>query len=130
MSNIATLASLARLHDADLRVVLTSGGIKLSWKTPRKRAECIATPIRDLENIAGAMLERLDVCRDISYDHLIARMTAGQKLRLRTLIAEVRAFQREVLSPTPIEEIEPVLASPRSSLDPKKFVEAGHEVAE
>lgn len=52
---------------------------------------------------------------------LLPRMTARQRLRVRELLDEYAAIKRAVL--TTIEEIEPCLASPRSSLSPERLAQ-------
>lgn len=61
---------------------------------------------------------------------LLPRMTPGQRLRARKLLDEYAALKREVLNPTPVELVEPCLASPRSSLSPEHFAQfaLGNEV--
>ena len=61
---------------------------------------------------------------------LLPRMTSGQRMRARKLLDEYAALKREVLNPTPVEVIEPCLASPRSSLSPENFAQfaLGNEV--
>lgn len=48
-------------------------------------------------------------------------MTPRQRQRVRELLDEYSAIKRAVL--TPIEEIEPCLASPRSSLHPERLAQ-------
>ena len=52
---------------------------------------------------------------------LLPRMTPRQRQRVRELFDEYAAIKRAVL--TPIEEIEPCLASPRSSLHPERLAQ-------
>lgn len=60
---------------------------------------------------------------------LFARMTPGQRAYVVSLAAQWKTFKTEVERPSAIEEIEPVLASPRSSLNPQ-FITAEYEVAD
>lgn len=65
----------------------------------------------------------------MTLDELFARLTPGQRAYVKTLAAQWKAFKAEVERPVPVEELEPVLASPRSSLDPR-FITPEHEVAD
>ena len=74
------------------------------------------------------MIEQLASQNSLS--DLVHRMTPGQRLRARKLLYEYAALKREVLSPTPLEVVEPCLASPRSSLSPEHLAQfaLGNEV--
>ena len=55
---------------------------------------------------------------------LLQRATPGQRLRMRKLLNEYAALKYAVLNgPAAIEQIEPCLAAPRSSLSPEHFAQ-------
>lgn len=115
------LESLSRDQSATLTIIIDSGVPSVSWKLPGNRVERVDRDRENVNELLHAMLERLDVRLERPPVNLIERMTPGQKVRMSRIYAEYVALKREVLNPTPIEVIEPRLASPRSSLNPAHF---------
>lgn len=62
-----------------------------------------------------------------SLSELVQRMTPGQRLRLRKLLDEYAALKLAVLYPTPIDVVEPCLASPRSALNAERLATFAHD---
>lgn len=118
------LERLSRRQSAKLTIVIDCGIPSVSWKVPGNRMERVASfrNEEDANTCLHALLERLGIDRVRPTSALLQeRMTHGQRLRARKLVEEMNALKREILHPTPIEVVEPCLASPRSSLHPDHF---------
>ena len=118
------LERLSRDLSGKLTIIIDCGIPSAAWKLPGNRAERVSA-FQDGDGIQAVLhelLERLGRFREVPTTRmLLHRMTPGQKLRMSRIYAEYVALKREVLHPTPIEVIEPRLASPRSSLNPAHF---------
>jgi hypothetical protein len=122
---LAELERLSRDLSGKLTIIIDCGIPSAAWKLPGNRAERVSA-FQDqeggIESVLHELLERLGRYRDVPTTRmLLHRMTPGQKLRMSRIYAEYVELKREVLNPTPIEVIEPRLASPRSSLNPAHF---------
>lgn len=118
------LESLARNHSAKVSITLTEDGASASWKVPGNRPESVASfrPCEGVTSVLHTLMERLGRFRNVPTNAMLfERMTPLQKKRFAKLLADFKALKREVLNPTPLDVIEPHLASPRSTLDPSRF---------
>lgn len=118
------LASLSFNHSAKVTLVIDCGVASVAFKMPGNRTERVEAyrPTEHVNSVLQTLLERLGRFRDVPTSVVLReRMTPAQKSRLSKLLADLKALKREVLNPTPIDVVEPRLASPRSSLDPAHF---------
>ena len=123
-SPIEQLATIARLHDAKLTVAIGPEYGAISFALPGKSPERIHEHSRvGLNYLAAAMIRRVDVCRDISLDSLIDRMTPTQRARCYELCKELSEIRRELLTGVLANEpnLQPDL---QSSLHPARLAAA------
>jgi len=126
------LVKLTRQEDARLTITVDRGIVALvAFKRPRRAAERVVDhadaryPAHSVEGMLNILLQRLGYAGVPTTANLVERMTPRQRQRCRDLLAQIGKLKREVL--TPIEEFEPCLASPRSSLNPR-FMAPAHEL--
>jgi hypothetical protein len=132
------LRELQRLSidmDARVTIVMDHGVTRAAFKRPGHRAEIVHDenegsrfPLFHSDDILRELLKRLGYHHHASVqtnEVFLQRLTPAQRTRLRDLLAQIKALKRDVFAP--IDEIEPRLASPRSSLD-RRFFDATHDL--
>lgn len=122
------LQRLSATLDAKVTIVMEGGVTSVKFKAPGQRAEVVTDdarvtgyPASTPETLIDALLTRLGwagvpLRTNDEFMRLVRKRPAKLAL-LQSLLDQIRELKREVL--TPIEEIEPRLASPRSSLNPQ-----------
>jgi hypothetical protein len=118
------IENLTRNHCAKFTLVIHDGVSSASWKVPGNRTETVAAyrPTESVMSVLQGLMERLGRFRNVPNNAVLwERMTPGQRVRFKQLLSELKDLKREVLNPTPIDVIEPCLASPRSALNPDHF---------
>lgn len=124
------LQRLSAATHAKVNLVIEDGYACVRVKAPGRSAEVIhdrpafgaATPI---DTIVAQLLTRFGFePRSQSEFIRLVKQRPAKLARLKALLSEIRELKREVFMP--IEQVEPCLASPRSSLNPQ-FMEAEHE---
>lgn len=124
-----TLAHHARQLDAKFTVSFEPGRLaQVKWRSGLTRdrdrvRETVTDHEGDLTLVLIALLNRLHLRReDVPSDaSFIARMNAAQLQRVRAALADIKAVRYEVEHPIAVEDLEPCLASPRSSLGRHNF---------
>ena len=122
---IEELESLARNHSAKVTITLNEDGVSASWKVPGNRTETVSSfrPCEGVTTVLQTLMERLGRFRSVPTNTaLLERMSPKQKQRYAKLLTDLRALRHEVMNPTPLDVLEPFLASPRSSLNPDYFI--------
>ena len=117
------LQRISATTGAKVTLTITKGYACLCVKEPGSQTEVIHDhpgfgSATALETIAARMLARfgIETYPQAEFIRLIKQRPA-KLARLHALLAEIRELKRDVFAP--IEELEPVLASPRSSLNPQ-----------
>lgn len=92
--------------------------MRAMWKAPRQRAERVNDygPTATSERVLDVLVTRLGFARLPTTESILSHMTDAQVERARELVTELRLIKMEALRR--IEDVEPFLASPRSSLHP------------
>ena len=102
--------------DIDYRSGVPS--IRVMWKAPGRRAERVSDfgAATSSERVLDVLVTRLGFARLPTTDSILEQMTDAQMQRALELVTELRLIKLEALRR--IEDVEPFLASPRSSLHP------------
>ena len=79
---------------------------------------CLRELLKTLEPVRAALVVAEGI-REVDNDEMLSRATPRQMEQIRKLLDQLRELRREILHPTPIDVLEPTLASPRSSLNPQ-----------
>ena len=123
-SNLQELDRLARQEFAVVTLVFGHGGIRVGWKAPGKGPVVVVD--RDdnppqyysrLDGLLHTLIERLGFQGVPTNAYWIDRMTPLQRKRVFEMAAEFKALKAAALGHA--GPIEPVHASPRSSLHPQ-----------
>ena len=115
------LRRLTTVMDAKLTLTIEDGCSRVCFKAAGRSAEVVKDS--SLHLTLDELLKRLDysgapVQQPTNAEFMRRLKQRPAKLaRLHALLTEIRELKRDVLMP--IEELEPVLASPRSSLNPQ-----------
>jgi hypothetical protein len=125
-SNLQELDRLAKQECAVVTLVCGHGGIRVTWKAPGKGAVIVADRDPQIyphysrtEGLLHTLIERLGFQGVPTNAHWIDRMTSQQRRRMYELAAEFKAIKAAALGHA--GPIEPVHASPRSSLHPQHW---------
>ena len=120
-SHLHELERLTRIRQAVLRITIDQGVTTAAFKERGSRAEIVcAHDLTPPDEILGVLLYRLGHYHDLpTTEDDVARMTDRQREKCRALLLEIKAIRDEAR--TQIAEVEPVLASPRSSLDQRAW---------
>lgn len=124
------LMRLVSERAAIFKLTVTSNYCKASFKRPGAHAEiAVDSSPNALHDVLRDLLRRLGVYHDLpTIENLIEKMTPPQRARMERLVAEHQQLKREIVDEhervaraSRVENVEPVLASPRSSLNPQLF---------
>jgi hypothetical protein len=127
---INELQRLSREMNAKVTLVIEDGYARVSFKAKGHSTEAVtdgplfgsATPV---DQVVTNLLNRLGVKVHTQTEFIrLVRQRPAKLALLKSLLAQIRDIRRDVF--IAVEDIEPVLASPRSSLNPQ-FMEGGDE---
>ena len=115
------LQRLATEMDAKVTLVIEDGYARVKFKA-KDRVEAISDgpafgSATSVDVVVAQLLTRLGVPTHTNAEFIrLVKQRPAQLAALKALLAQIREIKREVF--IPIEEVEPRLASPRSSLNP------------
>jgi hypothetical protein len=126
MNYLLELERLTRSESAKLTIIIDRGVPCVRWSRGRGRhAEIITEHFKgSIAPLLTLLLERLGWQGVPTTELIFERMTPPQRIRAGRLFTQWRALKAVVLRPETIEQLEPRLASPRSSLNPQFMLDA------
>ena len=131
------LLCAAAVREGSFTVSVSPTRVRASFKCDGKRRQTVNS-MYDAD-VRGCLVELAKQCdwfaqvrfekgRTPTTAEFVERLTPHQRTRLQALLQNLRDFKEEVLSGVNVAKVEPVLAEPRSSLNPLHLADADHDV--